>query len=175
MNFIILKFKNIFYSYALVDFGLAQNYDKSMENIFDYEKLNKSRSLNENVPNRKNMIAISSKKSSSHLILTAPKSTKLEVSSLPHGPINEKSQINSSKSIDINSNDKFKKVTSPTVSTQKFDSAKPNLSSLQKYYSFQKTSFTDKCSCFNMPIVCEICTARYLKYFKFLFKIKFLN
>jgi hypothetical protein len=40
--------------------------------------------------------------------------------------------------------------------------ATPNL---QKYYSFQKNSFSSltdtKCSCFNMPFVCEICTARF--------------
>jgi hypothetical protein len=40
-------------------------------------------------------------------------------------------------------------------------SATPNL---QKYYSFQKPSFNineNKCNCFNMPFVCEVCTTRF--------------
>lgn len=41
---------------------------------------------------------------------------------------------------------------------------KPHLSTnLQKYYSFQKSSYSlseNKCTCFNMPFVCEICTTR---------------
>lgn len=138
-----------------------------MENIFDYEKLNKSRSINENIPNRKNMISISTKKSSSHLILTAPKANKIEVNSLSNNTSTDKSKLNNSKNLDYqknDTNDKLKKVTSPTISTQKFDSPRPNPSSLQKYYSFQKTSFTDKCGCFNMPFVCEICTTRYFNF-----------
>ncbi len=40
--------------------------------------------------------------------------------------------------------------------------ATPNL---QKYYSFQKPSFNineNKCNCFNMPFVCEVCTTRFV-------------
>lgn len=151
-------------SYALVDFGLAQTYDKSSENIFNYEKLNKNRQINENTPTRKNTITISSKKSAGHLILTAPKvsNNKSDISSLPHGPSNEKSQMCNSQSFDCNLNEQTKKITSPTVSSQqnKFDSPKPNSNNFQKFYSFQKSSFSDKCNCFNMPIVCEICTSR---------------
>ncbi|RNA45175.1 cell division cycle 7-related kinase isoform X2 [Brachionus plicatilis] len=149
--------------YALVDFGLAQNYDKSSENIFNYEKLNKNRSINENIPARKNMIAINSKKTAGHLILTAPKTqNKSEVNSLPHGPSSEKSQISNSQSFDRNLNEQTKKATSPNLNShsKKFDSPKTNANTLQKYYSFQKSAFSDKCNCYNMPIVCEICTAR---------------
>lgn len=65
--------------YALVDFGLAQSYDKPSENIFVYEKGSNKKSLtqNENNPIRKNFITInnsSSRKSSGcHLVLTNPK------------------------------------------------------------------------------------------------------
>ena len=45
---------------------------------------------------------------------------------------------------------------------------KPHLASnLQKYYSFQKSSYSlseNKCTCFNMPFVCEICTTRTSKW-----------
>ena len=68
-----------------------------------------------------------------------------------------------------------KKATSPVLGTSMKDNIKfkntptsrqsiiPN-TNFQKYYSFQKSSYNNseyKCTCFNMPFVCEICTTRY--------------
>lgn len=163
----------------MVDFGLAQTYDKSSENIFTYEKLNKTKfnTQNENSPAKKNLIAINPKKSSgSHLVLTAPKNqnnqqSKTEVNSLPHAPNKEKSLMSNSQSFDCNLNEQLNNPTSPpnlnlaNNNPNTFNSPKPkaNTVNLQKYYSFQKPSFTmsdNKCTCFNMPFVCEICTTR---------------
>ncbi len=67
-----------------------------------------------------------------------------------------------------------KKATSPVLGTSMKDNIKfkntptsrqsiiPN-TNFQKYYSFQKSSYNNseyKCTCFNMPFVCEICTTR---------------
>ncbi len=55
---------------------------------------------------------------------------------------------------------------------------KPYLSSnFQKYYSFQKSSYSlseNKCTCFNMPFVCETCTAR-LNFFNMFIFLKYIN
>ncbi len=50
------------------------------------------------------------------------------------------------------------------------NSPKPSTPNFQKYYSFQKPSYSlndCKCTCFNMQFVCETCTSRYF-YFYFL-------
>lgn len=54
--------------------------------------------------------------------------------------------------------------TPTNLSTMKaISSAKSSTPNLQKYYSFQKPSFNfsdNRCNCYNMPFVCEICTTR---------------
>ncbi|CAF0937734.1 unnamed protein product [Brachionus calyciflorus] len=156
--------------YALVDFGLAQTYDSSSENIFTYEKLNKNRSnhQSENTPDKKNLISISSKKSTGQLILTTPKTqntqNKSDISSLPNVPNKDcKTQMSISQSFDRNLNEQLIKPTSTIINVKNFDSPKPSTPNLQKFHSFSKPGFTfsdNKCNCFNMPFVCEICTAR---------------
>ena len=98
-------------TYALVDFGLAQYYDKSTENIFNLESLSNKKNLttNENTPIRKNLISLSKKtpsttiatsNTSSHLVLKNPKNPindlaqeKSEMNSLPHTPSNDKASL----------------------------------------------------------------------------------
>lgn len=162
----------------MVDFGLAQTYDRTSENIFDYEKLNKNKlnTQNENSPAKKNLIAINLKKNSntgSHLVLTTPKKQSVtEGNSLPHVLSKDKNQLTNSQSFDCNLDENVNKSVSPTNSNNAkqsdcVNSPKPktnNTVNLQKYYSFQKPSFSiseNKCTCFNMPFVCEICTTRY--------------
>lgn len=211
----------------MVDFGLAQAYDKSSENIFVYEKLNKTKSTTktENSPLKKNLIAISSSKrssmynnnnnnnnnnnsinsnnsnsTSSHLILTKNQvnQSKAEINSLPHAPSKE-SFLSNSQSFDSNLSDAainkaalVQRTPSPVAANNRqaalannkntpnianikssLNSPKvktPNSSTFQKFYSFQKSSFSmneNKCACFNTQFVCEICTARF--YFNFTF------
>ena len=181
-------------SYALVDFGLAQYYDKSTENIFNLDELlsnKKTSSANDCTPIRKNLISLSKKTPSttiatnaaSHLVLKTPKNPvndltqdKNEINSLPHTPSNDKAQISSSQSYDQKlaqlDNNSLKASASPKkmsetknpaagprTNTPKLKSSTPN--NFQKFHSFQKSSYSfidNKCNCFNMPFVCEICT-----------------
>lgn len=152
--------------YALVDFGLAQSYDKTCENIFEYEPTRNKSKIE--TPIKRNMISLSKKNPSSSLLISSKSQSK---------DFNEKS-LSNSISFECQLNRNFPiasiKVTSPVlneslvntdkVSTSKLDrqSIMPT-ASLQKYYSFQKSSFNiseSKCTCFNMPFVCEICTTR---------------
>jgi len=188
------------FRFALVDFGLAQAYDRTCENLFEYEKPKKP-SLNvpnENTPIRKNLIALTPSKkvsststtnansssamihssSTSHLVLTNPKTpasqTRTDLNSLPEILKKDKSQITNSFSFESNlnmmNNMKSPPSNTPTVAKNNLNNV-PNINSprvkaspnLQKYYSFQKPSYSfsdTKCNCFNMPFVCEICTSR---------------
>ena len=192
----------------MVDFGLAQSYDKTSENIFNLESLSNKKITaatlaNDSTPTRKNMIAISKKitstsssTSSAHLVLKNPKnplnqvnqSGKNEANSLPHTPTKEKpaphlvnsqsyennlSEVNATTGASTTNptakqtNASPKRLMtggqlaqSPKVNTPRMKSSTPNL---QKYYSFQKPSYSfmdNKCTCFNMPFVCEICTTK---------------
>ena len=95
------------FSFALVDFGLAQTYDKTSENIFEYESANSKKSSNPKVETPKHMIALAKKPKgtpknstttqSSHLVLTAPKNinsivSKNDTNSMPHTPNKEGNQ-----------------------------------------------------------------------------------
>ena len=61
-----------------------------------------------------------------------------------------------------NISQKDEKSNTPKLAANSRHSLMPT-SNLQKYYSFQKSSYNiseSKCTCFNMPFVCEICTTR---------------
>ena len=211
----------------MVDFGLAQSYDKSSENIFAYE-LNSNKKANpsklENTPTKHNLISLTKKNinckppgtpvavpmlaststpshTSQHLVLQNPKrfnsilnECKPDANSMPHTPTKEpKPSIPNSFSFDCNlqtsqevnknaNNKSFGNSSSPSVSVLNEPknvlnalSKQPSFTktSLQKYYSFQKSAYTlseNKCTCFNMPFVCEICTTR----FDFLLHVRFI-
>lgn len=160
--------------YALVDFGLAQSYDKTSENIFEYESTRKSVSKIE-TPVKRNMISLS-KKNQSSSFLNESKTLQIRESE------NRDKVLSSSISFDSNLKNaglNTPKKTSPVlnesmkdnikvdrqVNTPKLGTKQPIVptSNLQKYYSFQKSSYNlseSKCTCFNMPFVCEICTTR---------------
>lgn len=127
-------------------------------------------------------MASTSKSSGSHLVLTNPKNpidkltqSKNEPNSLPDTPCKEKSLMTNSQSYDCNiaeMNSKAKAAISPnlaekettsTLNTPKQNTLQktPSIQKFQKYNSFQKPSYSymdNKCTCFNMPFVCEICT-----------------
>ena len=205
----------------MVDFGLAQSYDKSSENIFAYE-LSSNKKANpcklESTPTKHNLISLTKKNAncktpgtpmlaststpshtSQHLVLQNPKrlnsilnESKPDANSLPHTPTKETKQgIPNSFSFDCNlqnnnnnnnqelsknanNNKSFGNSSSPSVSAMNEPknvlnslSKQPSFTktSLQKYYSFQKSAYTlseNKCTCFNMPFVCEICTTRFV-------------
>ncbi len=173
----------------MVDFGLAQSYDKSAENIFVYEKGSNKKPLtqNENNPTRKNFISINSRKSTgSHLVQTNPKNqtnpqtqSSNNPNSMPHSSHQakeitkmDKFQISNSQSCESNLSHMLatptKLLNTPTKNLMNnntnLNSPKPSTPNFQKYYSFQKPSFAVneyKCTCFNMQFVCETCTSRH--------------
>ena len=147
----------------------------------------KTACISDSTPVRKNFISVansSSKKiptvssaNTGHLVLKPAKNSinhlmqdRNEINSLPHTPTKEKIHLTNSQSYENkladlkdDSTDAKKSVehpnsASPKVSTPKLKSNTP--SNFQKYHSFQKPSYIafDKCSCFNMPFICEICT-----------------
>lgn len=186
-NFLYDKEKNIF---ALVDFGLAQYFDKKSENIFEYESTTakKGNPKIDTTP-AKHMIALTKKgsRNSSSSLNNKKKSllvaNQKETDSAFNSPDKEMTQ-NTQNDID-NAMEK-KELTlknhnnssSPFLHNQTNENnnqkAAPNIinkphltTNLQKYYSFQKSSYSmteNKCTCFNMPFVCEICTTRASKW-----------
>lgn len=173
-NFLYDKEKNIF---ALVDFGLAQYFDKRSENIFEYESsLAKKCNNKVETTQPKHMIALNKKntlKNSNFSSNTFDKEKKItkeiqeKHSKIKNSSIPAEKVLNKKDSKNLNNS------SSPYHNNQNienFQKSIPNIvnksnisSNLQKYYSFQKSSFTmneNKCTCFNMPFVCEICTTR---------------
>lgn len=197
-NFLYEKQKNMF---ALVDFGLAQTYEKKSENVFEYESTNaKSKAATDSTPVKHNLISLAKKSEGTKTptVLhrnntTSSLNTPKKLNSIINKNNNEVNSIlNSSIGFDCDPGKKDLTLknpnnnsSSPFTSTAKSTSIstsissqlnenkntptnllnKPYLtSSFQKYYSFQKFSYSsladNKCTCFNMPFVCEICTTR---------------
>jgi hypothetical protein len=119
--------------------------------------------------------------STSHLVLTNPKTpasqTRTDLNSLPEILKKDKTQITNSFSFESNLNMmndiKSPPSNTPTIAKNNLNNHVTNINSprvkaspnLQKYYSFQKPSYSfsdTKCNCFNMPFVCEICTSRFV-------------
>lgn len=177
----------------MVDFGLAQSFDKTSENIFEYESTKKS-NLKAETPIKHNMISLSKKTISSTTNQQVQQATFKDSVDSPN--VKEKNsiqQMSSSISFDSNLknaaketpkklenspvltetikdnvNQKDEKSNTPKLTANSRHSLMPT-SNLQKYYSFQKSSYNiseSKCTCFNMPFVCEICTTRFLIFFK---------
>ena len=139
------------------------------------------------------MISVAYKKKSSNinanLILTNAKTssaiqTKDETNSLPHTPSEQKkmktsNDINDTLNLEIKSKNVSSSPTNNNLEKKPSKILKqPLTTNLQKYYSFQKNSFSlseNKCSCFNMQFVCEICTTRYLSRNKDLRQLKRLT
>lgn len=101
--------------FALVDFGLAQTYEKSSaENVFVYEKLNLNKRQappGGEIAGKKNLIAVpnSKKSTSAHLILTNTQQNrssasvaKTDVNSMPDGPKKDRqtAQMSASQSFE---------------------------------------------------------------------------
>ena len=132
--------------------------------------------------------------STSHLVLTNPKTpasqTRTDLNSLPEILKKDKSQITNSFSFESNLNMmndiKSPPSNTPTIAKTNLNNNTTNVNSprvkaspnLQKYYSFQKPSYSfsdTKCNCFNMPFVCEICTSRLAKrFYSHIFKLMLL-
>jgi hypothetical protein len=178
--------------YALVDFGLAQSYDRTLENIFNYEKIKRPSSFNENKI-KQNLISLPKKSNSSQLFTSTKSQNNLgmqanlkantfnkhtthnNATESAASSFNNKPQISNSISFEDNlskATANGTKSSSPAINQS--PSSNQNNSTLvknnkvmtpnlQKFYSFQKTPYSfseNKCTCFNMPFVCEICTTR---------------